>query len=92
MEKNVQTYATLADIRQRKEDLLSSIRNDDNQMRTLWGQLFRKPDMLTSTSPTKRLSSLMSTSVGVLDAAIVGWKLYRKFYLKDGKSKRRKRK
>ncbi len=92
MEKNLHTYTTLADIRQRKEDLLDSIRDDDNQMRTLWGLLFRKPDMLTSSSPTKRLTSLMSTSVGVLDAAILGWKLYRKFYLKNGKSgKRRKR-
>ena len=70
-------YTTLDDIRQRKDELLGDIRKDDREMRTLWNTLFRKPDMLVSSSPSKRLSSLMSTSVGVLDAAILGWKLYR---------------
>ena len=75
-------YTTLDDIRQRKDELLGDIRKDDREMRTLWNTLFRKPDMLVSSSPSKRLSILMSTSVGLLDAAILGWKLYRKFHKK----------
>ena len=34
-------------------------------------------------TPSKRLQRLMSTGIGMFDAALLGWKLYRKF---SGKS------
>ncbi len=80
------TYRSLEAIRARKEYILKDIQKDDQHIRTLWASLFHKPDMLVSAkTPSKRINSLMTTGAGVFDAAILAWKLYRKF----GKKKRK---
>lgn len=82
------TYRSLEAIQARKEYLLKDIRNDDEKIRTLWGSLFHKPDLLVSSNtPSKRINSLMTTGAGVFDGLILAWKLYRKF----GKKKKNKR-
>ncbi|MBR1469787.1 MAG: hypothetical protein IJ605_06745 [Prevotella sp.] len=72
-------YRSLDEIRDRKDQLLDQIRKDDRQIKTLWGQLFAKPEPLSALSPSKRISSLMTTGAGVFDGILLGWKLYRKF-------------
>ena len=73
------SYKSLEAIQTRKDALLKDIRKDDQQLRLLWGNLFHKPTMLVSASPSRRISGLMSAGAGVLDGAILAWKLYRKF-------------
>jgi hypothetical protein len=81
-------YKSLEEIRTRKDSLKKQIRKDDQEIRTLWGNLFHKPEPLGVMTPYKRITGLMSTGAGVLDGIILGWKLYRKF--KSGKQSKRR--
>ena len=73
-------YASLNDIRLRKENLQREIEADDAKIKTLWKSLFVKPDVLSkSASKGKRLQSLLSVGAGAFDGALLAWKLYRKF-------------
>ena len=78
-EETTQIYRSLEDIRDRKDSLRDNIRGDEQQMRTLWNQLFAPRQPLSALSPSKRISSVLTTGAGILDGAILGWKLYRKF-------------
>lgn len=73
------TYRTLEDIELRKDEIRAQLRKSDKQMKQQWHSLFQKPDPLSSLSPTKRMASLVSNSIGVFDAVLLTWKLYRKF-------------
>lgn len=75
-------YKSLEAISDRKDVLLKEIRKDEKQVRQLWNQLFAKPEPMSALTPSKRISSMMSTGAGVLDGVILGWKLYRKFWKK----------
>lgn len=72
-------YHSLADIQERKDELLSGIRKDDERMRSIWSSLFSSPKASAVSTPSKRLNTLMNTGAGLLDAVILGWKLYHKF-------------
>ena len=73
---NEAVYRTLSEIRLRKAQLLTDITKESKQISTLWDSMFHKPQK--SSAPTKRISGLMATGVGVADAVILGWKLYRR--------------
>ena len=75
-------YKSLEAISDRKDVLLKEIRKDEKQVRQLWNQLFAKPEPMSALTPSKRISTMMSTGAGVLDGVIFGWKLYRKFWKK----------
>ncbi len=73
-------YTTIEEIQLRKAMLLDEIHRDSNKLGNEWKSLFQKPDALNrKATPAKRFNSLLSTGAGMLDAAILGWKLYRKF-------------
>lgn len=84
---NGNTYRTLDDIRQRKDQLLNDISGDSTAMQTLWDSTFHKPAGIVT--PTSRFSGMMKTGIGVLDGVILGWKLYRRF--KPGSKKKAKK-
>lgn len=74
------SYKTIEEIEIRKAMLLADIQKDDAKLRTQWHSLFQRPAAFSkATTPSKRINSLISTSAGILDAFILGWKLYRKF-------------
>ena len=70
---------SLEELQARKDLLNAEIAKDDEQIKALWNSLFHKPEMMTSSSPAKRIASIVNTSAGIIDGAILGWKLYRKF-------------
>lgn len=73
-------YKSLEEIRLRKAILLKDIQKDDYRIQKNWNSLFGKPAALKSSArPSKRFGSLMATGAGLFDAAMLGWKLYRKF-------------
>ena len=72
------SYRSLTQIRARKEALKKQIEEEDAKITTLWDKLFR-PNEQADTSPSKRFTDVLNTGAGVLDALILGWKLYRKF-------------
>ena len=71
-----QSYDTLQSIKARKAQLRKQIRKDSDEINRLRKSLFEKPVPLKGNF---KLQSLMSTSAGVLDGALLVWKLYRKF-------------
>lgn len=79
--KEVPVYHTLDEIRLRKAQLLTDITKDNARIEKLWNNLFHKQAKGKKT-PSSRMSGLISTGASVLDAFILGWKLYRKFKLK----------
>ena len=91
MEDNYSTYKSLSEIRIRKDMLLKDIRKDDEKIKTMWGDLFSKSEAPKNFTHPKRFSGLLSTGAGILDAAILGWKLYQKFNGKTFFGKRKKR-
>lgn len=72
-------YRSLDEIRDQKDRLLDEIRRDDQQIKTLWGSLFAKPEPNFALTPSKRIGSLVSNGAAIFDGILLGWKLYRKF-------------
>lgn len=74
------TFQTIEEIRIRKALLLKDIQKDNDKIDLLWHSLFHKPKTFgQTTAPSKRINSLLSTGTGLIDAAILTWKLYKKF-------------
>ena len=71
------SYKSLTQIRARKEALRKQIEEEDAKIK-VWDKLFR-PNEQADASPAKRFTDVLNTGAGVLDALILGWKLYRKF-------------
>lgn len=66
---------TLEDIAAYKARVKEEIRKDEKRIASQWHSLFDDEERKN----TNRWMSLMNTGMGVLDGAILGWKLYRKF-------------
>lgn len=78
--ETVTEYKSLNDIRTRKEMLRNAISKDDEKIQTLWNELFKPTEIFDkNTPPSKRISRILNTGATVIDGAILGWKLYRKF-------------
>jgi len=69
-------YTTLRSIEERKMQLLKEIRRDNDKMTKLRKDLFAKPMPVKSGN---RIQGLMAGGAGILDGALLAWKLYRKF-------------
>lgn len=76
----ISQYKSLEEIQSRKEFLRQDIRKDSEKMTALTHSLFTRPVALKkNATPAQRIQSLVSSSAGLLDGVILGWKLYRKF-------------
>ena len=65
---------TLEDIAEYKAKIKEQIRMDEKSI-SYYNNLFNNEESKTS----NRWMSLLNTGMGVLDGAILGWKLYRQF-------------
>lgn len=74
-----QTFNSLNEIEDYKAQIRTDIREDEQKIATMWKSLFHKDDERIVKTPVQQFSSFMNIGVGVLDGAILGWKLYRKF-------------
>lgn len=63
----------------RKEELRTLIEQDEAEIKKHWNKLFHDTDSKHPASRADKLAQLLSTGIGVFDAAMLGWKLYRKF-------------
>ena len=72
-------YESLEQIRVRKEELRKQLHGEEGQMKTMWDSMFSRPEKVSNMLPSRKLNTLMNTSVGIFDAALLTWKLYRKF-------------
>ena len=71
VQKPQHTYRTLEEIRQRKDQLLDEMQQDNKQFTTLWNQLFVKSE---NSSRGDYIASIVTNSVTVIDLFL----LYRK--------------
>ena len=74
--KTVQKYNSLEDIRLQKEML----HQNEQQIALLWKELLKPAEAFQKNASTsKRLIGLFNVGANILDGAILGWKLYKKF-------------
>ncbi len=78
METSKRTYSSLDDIQRRKSVLREELAVNEKRIGKLWNGLFH-PEKKMMQTPSLRLANLFSTGAGLLDGALLGWKLYRKF-------------
>ena len=71
-------FSSLDDIRLYKEELLELIRQDRDVISTKWNDLFHREEPVPQ-SKAQKIMKMLSMGTGVLDGAMLGWKLYRKY-------------
>lgn len=79
MERIINTYSSLEDIRQRKAKINFEIMANEKRISQLWSSLFHPDNQKEIKSPSRKVLSLVNNSIGLLDGVILGWKLYRRF-------------
>jgi hypothetical protein len=73
-------YRSLEEIAMRRRLLKEEIDQDRRKITQQWQSLFHKPEgFKKDATPSKRISSIINTGAGLVDAFLLGWKLYRKF-------------
>ena len=75
-------YQSLLAIRARKMQLNKEIQRSEQEIKATWNSIFHPKKDPTPNTPTQRFLSLASSSVGLIDGALLGWKLYKKFIQK----------
>lgn len=77
-EEAPRTFNSLADIRAYKDAIKKEINKDEEKMGDLWSQLFHSGEPEPQTRGQK-FTRMINMGAGMLDGALLGWKLYRKF-------------
>ena len=72
------SYTSLTQIRARKETLKKQIDEEEDKIKVLWDRLFHTSEQANA-PPTKRFTDMVHMGAGIVDALVLGWKLYRKF-------------
>lgn len=72
-------YKTLADIQAEKERLNNAIKEKENEISVLWGEIFYSKENPATLTPSQRILQFAHTGAGIFDGLLFGWKLYRKF-------------
>lgn len=76
--EELEAYTNLRDIRLRREYLLKEIRKEQKTMGQLRQSLFKK-DKPAKGGRRFSLTTLLTAGGGLLDGALLAWKLYRRF-------------
>lgn len=83
-------FNTLNDIRDYKDELRQRIDANKENIEDLWHDLFHREEAPAKTKMQK-LARMINLSSGMIDGALLGWKLYRKFQEGAFSSKKRRR-
>lgn len=70
---------SLETLQMRKNELDTELQESEDKLSDIWNKMFHQPTEEEMASPTQRAMSLISSSMGLIDGAILGWKLYKKF-------------
>ena len=84
-------FKSLSDIRAYKDDLHRQITSDEDAIAEKWKHLFHSEEEEPKNNAQK-FARMLSLGTGVLDGAMLGWKLYRKYKQGAFFFKRNKRK
>ena len=76
VQKPQTTYHSLEEIRQRKDELLDQLQNDNEQFSALWNDIFQKRDEI---SKGDYIASFITNSVTVIDLFMMYRKLKKNY-------------
>ena len=89
VKKPVREYRTLEEIRQRKDELLEQIEQDNTQFTTLWHSVFLKKDENTKTD---YIAGLVSNGIVAVDTFFMIRKLMKNYGFQFGFGKKKNKK
>lgn len=78
MNETPKPYNSLSELSAYKDELRKQLEDDERQIKRLWNTLFKQPKPTRQTT-AQRINSMLSIGGGIIDGALLGWKLYRKF-------------
>ena len=84
VKKSQSAYRTLEEIRQRKDELLDQMQDDNKQFTTVWNQIFVKRE---NTTKGDYIASLVTNSVTVIDLFLLFRKLRKNYKSLFGKKR-----
>lgn len=64
---------------QYKLQLQEEMDTSEEQLATIWNEMFHSPTAEELNSPTKRIMATITSASTLIDGALLGWKLYRRF-------------
>lgn len=86
-------YQSLADIQAEKAKLNKAISDKEDEISKLWDEVFHPAEEeQLFTTPTQKILKFANTGAGILDGALLGWKLYKRIggSFSSGRKRRRK--
>ena len=87
VKKLMREYRTLDEIRERKEELLDELRQDNTKMSTMWNQVFLKRENNTKTD---YIASIVSNGIVAFDTFMLIRKLMKGYGFLFGKKKNKR--
>ena len=88
VKKPVREYRSLEEIRQRKDELLNQLQQDNTQFSTLWNQVFLKRENNTKSD---YIAGLVSNGIVAFDTFMLIRKLMKSYGFLVGKKKKKKK-
>ena len=88
VKKPVREYRSLEEIRQRKDELLNQLQQDNTQFSTLWNQVFLKREGNTKSD---YIAGLVSNGIVAFDTFMLIRKLMKSYGFLFGKKKKKKK-
>jgi hypothetical protein len=88
VQKPIREYRTLEEIRQRKDELLHDLQQDNTQFTKLWNQVFLKRD---DNSKTDYIAGLVSNGIVAVDTFFLVRKLLKNYGSLFNFSKKKRR-
>jgi len=88
VQKPIREYRTLEEIRQRKDELLHDLQQDNTQFTKLWNQVFLKRD---DNSKTDYIAGLVSNGIVAVDTFFLVRKLLKNYGSLFSFSKKKRR-
>ena len=87
VKKLIREYRTLDEIRERKDELLDELRQDNTKMSTMWNQVFLKRENNTKTD---YIASIVSNGIVAFDTFMLIRKLMKGYGFLFGKKKNKR--
>lgn len=76
--ENTNQFTSLQTIRDKRAELQKQLEESETEIKGLWDGLFHREEV-SSLSPTQKFLSFATSSAGIIDGVLFGWKLYRRF-------------
>lgn len=70
--------STISELKAQQEVVRAQLRTEEKELRRQWDSLFQKGKKMPKT-PTERALGFFTKGSTLVDGAILGWKLYKKF-------------